>query len=83
MFYNVIHHRFLVINLNFSNLANLGVAKTEMFFYMRAIDLTLNQSFQKKTIGLVLGKHPVNVAYANYLEQYENLYYSQFIARVN
>jgi predicted nuclease of restriction endonuclease-like (RecB) superfamily len=78
-FYNVITHRYLIIDLKSSYLVSeLDRAKSQMASYITAQDQAINNTFQKKTIGLILGKEPIDSVYFNSTDTPENMFYSGF-----
>jgi hypothetical protein len=46
---------------------------------VKAYDQIIDFTFQKKSIGLILGKKPIDRLYFNSTETVENIFYSGFI----
>ena len=79
VFYNVKEHRFLIIDLKCTCLASsVDRAKSQMASYLDACDKQLDLRFQKKTIGLILGKEPINELYFNCTSTRDNIFYCAF-----
>jgi predicted nuclease of restriction endonuclease-like (RecB) superfamily len=79
VFYNVKEHRFLIIDLKCTCLASsVDRAKSQMTSYVEARDKRLDLRFQKKTIGLILGKEPINELYFNSTGVRDNIFYCAF-----
>ena len=79
VFYNVEEHRYLVVDLKCSRLSSdIDRAKSQMASYVTAFDRRLDLKYQKKTIGLILGKQPIDSVYFNSTDVQENIFYSGF-----
>jgi len=65
VFYDVIHHRYLIIDLKSGgkNISEINRGRSQMVSYVQAYDNVIDNSFQKKTIGLILGKEPIDIMY--------------------
>lgn len=80
VFYNVVEHKFLIIDLKICSLvSSLDRAKSQMASYVVSYNKGLSLGFQKKTIGLILGKEPTDSLYFSSTEIPENVFYSSFI----
>jgi predicted nuclease of restriction endonuclease-like (RecB) superfamily len=83
VFYNVVMHRYLIIDLKCGFLVSeLDRAKSQILSYKKAFDRNLDLRFQKKTIGLILGKEPIDGLYFNSTETPENVFYSGFVIKI-
>ena len=79
VFYNVVTHRYLIIDLKCGCLvSDIDRAKSQIISYTKAYDKYLDFSFQKKTIGLILGKEPIDSLYFNSTGTCEHIFYSGF-----
>lgn len=79
VFYNVIAHRYLVIDLKCSSLVSgIDRARSQMTSYVKAYDLSIDFTFQKKTIGIILGKAPIDSEYFNSSGALEYIFYCEF-----
>ena len=79
VFYNIREHRFLIIDLKCASLASsVDRAKSQMTSYVEACNNQLDWTFQKQTIGLILGKEPINDEYFNSTSTRDNIFYCAF-----
>ena len=79
VFYNVTMHRYLIIDLKISyRISEIDRAKSQIISYTEAYDSRLDLMFQKKTIGLLLGKAPIDSLFFNSTKTPENIFYSEF-----
>ena len=79
VFYNRKEHRFLIIDLKCACLASsVDRAKSQMVSYVEACDKQIDLTFQKKTIGLILGKEPINDIYFNSTSTPSGIFYCGF-----
>jgi predicted nuclease of restriction endonuclease-like (RecB) superfamily len=80
VFYNVVMHRYLIIELKSRWLvSDIDRATSQIISYTRAYDEILDLTFQKRTIGIVLGKEPIGSEYFNSAANTENIFYAGFI----
>lgn len=79
VFYNIREHRFLIIDLKCASLvSSVDRAKSQMTSYVEACNNQLDWRFQKQTIGLILGKEPINDEYFNSTSTRDNIFYCAF-----
>lgn len=79
VFYNVFTHNYLIIDLKCCSLASsMDRGKSQMISYVKAYNQGLNLSFQKKTIGLILCKEPIDRVYFDSTGTVESIFYSGF-----
>jgi hypothetical protein len=78
-FYNVISHRYLIVDLKVSSFSgDIDRAASQINSYVKSKDACLDLQFQCKTIGLILGKKPINATYFGSLGENSNIFYSSF-----
>lgn len=66
VFYNTVYCRYVIIDLKCSCLvAELDRAKSQIVSYVKAYDEKLDLRFCQRTVGLVLGKEPIDCVYFN------------------
>ena len=79
VFYNSISHRYLIVDLKCSRLvADIDRAKNQIASYKQGYDAKLDYAFQKATIGLILGKEPIDREYFYSTATTENVFYCSF-----
>ena len=79
VFYNVEKNRYFIIDLKCGCLvSDIDRAKSQMISYVKAYDQYRDFTYQKKTIGLILGKKPIDSVYFNSTETPEYIFYSGF-----
>jgi predicted nuclease of restriction endonuclease-like (RecB) superfamily len=80
VFYNSILNRYCILDLKTypPNVACINRAKAQMSSYVAAFDRLLNLEHQRRTIGLILGKEPIDSVYFHATETPDLLYYAGF-----
>jgi hypothetical protein len=79
-FYSTVHHRFCIVELkeNCNKKGAMDGLKNQIAGYVKGYDKKIDLRFQKKTIGLVLGKKPLDKEYFFATQTIENIFYVGF-----
>ena len=80
VFYNVISRRYLIVELkNNCLVAGINRGKNQIISYVEAYNQqVVDFSYQKPTIGLILGKSPIDKKFFSHTETPSCIFYSSF-----
>jgi len=72
-------NRYFIIDLKCGRrVSDIDRAKSQMISYVKAYNQYRDFTYQKETIGLILGKDPIDSVYFNSTETPECIFYAGF-----